>query len=279
MLDELGRNRSSRLRTFCVAMYFMQNVCGTWRGRGTIFFVSLLFALLLFFGYEYRSFYVVFWTTASFLALLQWIALSRWKRKAGFFKYSDYIYYLAIALVVGVGSRYVDQRSIIEKYNAKIEVARLRDEDMPSARAQISAIDDAEQDALEQLRLTNSRLEGPYLDPFNECVPLPLARKLFEEETRDREKDSLRNPCLAINATILSSFNLPLKIAKLRQERELAVQKLNDLNERYNIADKKANEKPSPDHLSDEMVFIFIPTVLIVGTTMKLGKTTATLFP
>lgn len=132
-------------------MFLAPDVCGTWRGRFIICFVSLLLALLLYFGYEYRNFGVIFWTTAFFLASLQWIALSRWKRKADLFKYTDYIYYLAIALVVGVGSRYLDQRPIIEKFNAKIEAARLRDDDIPNLKAEISAMEHAERDARQRL--------------------------------------------------------------------------------------------------------------------------------
>lgn len=256
-------------------MSLAPDVCGTWRGRCIICFVLLLLALLLYFGHEYRNFAVVFWTTAFFLASLQWIALSRWKRKSDLFKYTDYIYYLAIALVVGVGSRYLDQRPIIEKFNAKIEAARLRDDDIPTLRAEISAIEHAEGVARGRLRPVNLS-EGHNLVLPNHCLPPLIQWDFLHWQPNMETDDSFNTACLNFH---LRKIILQAEIAKLEEDRKLAVQRLSDLSNRYKNADRKANERISPATMPDEMLFIFIPAILIVGTMVKLGKTTAALFP
>ena len=253
------------------------DVYGTWRGRCTICFVLLLLALLLYFGHEYRNFGFIFWTTAVFLASLQWIALSRWKRKSDLFKYTDYIYYLAIALVVGVGSRYLDQRPIIEKFNAKIEAARLRDNDIPTLSAEISAMERAERDARERLRLVNL-FEGPYLVLPKYCFPPRTGSTLLDGQP-NMETDSFNAACLVFHQAIYGKNMLQAEIANVEKNLKLAVQRLSDLSNRYKNADRKAKERISPATMPDEMLFIFIPAVLIVGTMVKLGKTTAALFP
>ena len=258
-------------------MSLAPNVYGTWRGRCIIYFVSLLLALLLYFGYEYRNFSVIFWTTAFFLASLQWIALSRLKRKSDLFKYTDYIYYLAIALVVGIGSRYLDQRPIIEKFNAEIEAARLRDDDIPTLRAKISAMERAELGAGERLRLVNP-FEGSNLVLPSYCFP-PRIGTTFLHKQPDLEIESFNSLCLVFNDALFGKNLLHAEIRELVKNRKLAIQALGKLSSRYENANKKAKERISPATMPDEMLFIFIPTVLLVGTMVKLGKTTAALFP
>lgn len=93
------------------------------------------------------------------------------------------------------------------------------------------------------------------------------------------ETDFFTVTCMAFQGAIYGKNLLPREIAKLGENRDLAVRRLEDLSKRYKNADKIATERILPATMPDEMLFIFIPAVLIVGTMVKLGKTTAAIFP
>jgi len=216
----------------------------------------------------YPVFWMVFIVPCLFFIPLQLFALSRWRHKEAVFKCTDYGYYLLIGAVVSLGSRYLDQREMITQYEKGAEASRLH--------GQVYWLD-IELPRLRQ-KLTSAKIAAENLDPdfAAQCLK-ERASKIMQRLPIDAPPSPLTAYCNGYYfPTLAETVELPTNIADLEQKRETYAQELTALQSNQSNGDlSSAARRPH----EQDLMFIWFPMLLLIGVTLKLGKTTCALFP
>lgn len=209
--------------------------------------VSLILALYLYPHLWWISILLAVW-----FLMFQVIAISRWKHKGLFFKYTDYFYYLIIGVVLFVGSRhitsdiidYVDSmmgKEVIEKRLKEI------DAEIPKAEERAKAAREAVNNISQ------------------------------EQWTREAERNFPRKPEKQTTKMDGSNNDIIGGLLIAKQESQNALDSLKKdkqyLKDKIRILENKDAIFSSWEHIV--MDYLIIPVLFLAGIALKLGKTTA----
>ena len=203
-------------------------------------------------GYlTYPLYWPVYVCPALMFLPLQAFALSNYSWKERLFTYSDYVYYVIVGGVIGVGGLYVLQGDLVSQLNEKHERV--------SVKEHLSAIKTDLATSRARLRELESRRPKP--DALAECF-----RLYGQGKTRTNLPDPARELCDQQISDHEEATRLQIDIPIMDGKRARVESRKAEL---------EAERRPKERNL--EIQFIWAPTLLVAAITLKLGKTTATL--
>lgn len=229
--------------------------------------VAAISAGLLTATWFFPVFWMVFVVPCISLIAFQWVALSGWRHKEVLFKYTDYAYYLLIGTIVGLGSRYLDQRELIEQFEKGVEATNL-ERNLERLDAELSRLRD---------RLKSAK---PTSDETNTLfAAMCIRERALKQDIAPRPQDSpgiLSGACDDYFSSLIEAAGLPDRIAAVEREHQTTRQQLTNIR----VQERDDQSSSAATSLrAYEVMFIWFPTLLLFGVTLKLGKTTNALFP
>jgi hypothetical protein len=188
------------------------------------------------------------------------------------FQLTDYIYYLVVGGVVGVGSLYVLNGAAVNRFNSLFELQSLTQE-LASIQHSIPSLTKS----LEQMG------EPPANDEFlASCLTQDLQNRLRAQ----MQASNSRTAPLAVTRLDLCRgyFQRQAQRASLQRELDHLVRRQHEIPGRVEELKKGIEENSTPltalpPFKELTLRFLFIPTLVLIGITMKLGKTTYLLQP
>ncbi len=196
-----------------------------------------------------RDFWPVFVFPALTLVVFQCVALSSWSRKRKLFLVFDYVYYLVVGAVIGVVAMYVMEGGLVADFKETRERERLTDQ-----RSQIEA----------KLKTARARLTELAARRFDMAAVRACLASNVAGRTRTNLQDAAAQECEAF----FERQSLPGQIRVLEEEHRDVMDQETRL----------ATTKPAGASKHPQLKYVLIPTVLLCAITLKLGKTTESLW-
>lgn len=226
--------------------------------------------LVVFMSWKFPNFWQLFIVPWVSLSMFQTIALSKWKHKKFMFKCTDYIYYMLIGGVVAIGSQYLFKADTVTTFNTMLEIDRLKsrleiiDMEIPRLR-----------EALKRAKIAYENIDE---ETFKSCFAKSLRESQFPKDKKRPPFEMKIDFCQYILDLIADKHLLPRRIESLERERSHVSVRL-ELVERKKVSLPHGGANLSAvgsraELLNLSLELIWVPTILLVGITFKLGKTT-----
>lgn len=211
--------------------------------------LCLVTAATVFFARLYPHLWLVFVAPGLSLLFFQVLALCRWAGKSRLFVFTDYLYYGLIGAAVVLASAYLGQGEIISFFRTQVEREQQKAE-LASARTRLRAL---------QGNWPNG-WGPPDQSTVDECI---------------RPSVPMGGPGLGGEEAVRKLGRCGAVLTILREGEELY--RLPDRIRHLESLEKEPVVPTPQPQRPLKVQFVWLPTVVLVGITLKLGKTTAAL--
>jgi hypothetical protein len=204
-----------------------------------------------------------FWQLAVFpgisFLILQWLAFRR-RTSPRVFLWADYVYYALIGGAIVLGSQFLRNADLVSYLDGQLEAVTLT--------RQIANLD-GEISLLKQSQATAPK-------PPDEEIERCLAENMRLSARRPLKESSVReiDLCQGLFYSSQQAAMVPIKITNAENDRAVAVARLKVLGSI--AAPSTIARSIALDDLINQ--FIWYPMFVLIGISIKLGKTTAGLF-